>query len=176
MSLPYIAQAADHQRLEWIGGGVMNVLFDAEATDGQLVVLRSQLPSGSAAPIHVHSMEDEMFVMLEGTGIFWVGKDRYELSAGGVVFLPRDIPHAYRFTSESVDLLTMCTPAGIEGFFRSAGWDLSTPKPEGWALTPETMKTAAVHYGQQILGGPLGPDEFIPAELLRARPPTEQAR
>jgi hypothetical protein len=47
MSLPYIAQAADHQRLEWIGGGVMNVLLDAEATDGQLVVLRSRLTGGS---------------------------------------------------------------------------------------------------------------------------------
>jgi hypothetical protein len=121
----------------------------------------------------VHSEEDEMFVMLKGKGIFWVGKDRYELSSRGVVFLPRNIPHAYRFTSESVDLLTMCTPAGIEGFFRLAGWDLSRPKPEGWALTPESMRTAAVHYGQQILGAPLGADDFIPAELLGTRPLTE---
>ena len=26
MSIPYIAQAGDHEQLEWLGGGVMRIL------------------------------------------------------------------------------------------------------------------------------------------------------
>jgi quercetin dioxygenase-like cupin family protein len=166
MSVPYLAKAAEHQQLEWIGGGVMRVLFDADATDGQLTVLRSRLTKGAAAPVHVHSAEDEMFVLLKGDGVFWAGDQRYELSDGGVVFLPRNLPHAYLFTSEEVDLLTLCVPSGIEGFFRSAGWDLAKPKPEGWQLSPASMAAAAVAVGQRIIGPPLGAQDRMPAAYL----------
>lgn len=165
MSVPYLAHAADQQQIEWIGGGRMSVLFDAEATAGQLSVLRSHLPQGAAAPVHVHSDEDEMFIVLKGSAVFWAGDQRYELSDGGVAFLPRHVPHAYHFTSD-VDLLTLCTPAGIEAFFRAAGWDVSQPKPDGWALTPAAMATAAAAHGQKILGPPLGPGDMIPAPSL----------
>lgn len=165
MSIPYLAASGDHQQIEWIGGGMMSVLFDAEATDGQLTVVRSHLPEGTAAPVHVHSDEDEMFILLEGSAVFWAGDQRYELSDGGVAFLPRHLPHAYHFTSD-VDLLTLCTPAGIESFFRAAGWDVSQPKPDGWALTPAAMAAAAADHGQKILGPPLGPRDMIPASLL----------
>lgn len=151
---PYIAQASEHQQLEWIGGGVMSVLFDAQSTGGQLTLLRTKLRQGDASPVHVHGNEDEMFVLLQGSGIFWVGDARYEVSEGGVVFLPRRIPHAYRFVSETVEILTLCTPAGIEGFFRAAGHDLREPKPEGWAMTPATMAAAMAQHGGRIIGPP----------------------
>lgn len=166
MSIPFIAQMADHQQLEWIGGGVMSVLLDTEATAGQLTALRSRLPGGSATPVHVHSAEDEMFVLLTGEAVFWAGRERYELSAGGVVFLPRNLPHAYRLVSDKVDLLTLCVPAGIEDFFRAAGRDLAKPKPEGWQLTPKTMADAAEMFGQRIVGPPLAADAQMPAAYL----------
>ncbi len=169
MSLTYLANAADHQRLEWIGGGIMSVLFDTETTNGQLTVLRSRLSKGSAAPVHVHSREDEMFVLLKGEGVFWAGDERYELTVGGVVFLPRNVPHAYRFTSEDVDILTLCVPSGIEEFFRAAGHDLATPKPEGWKLTPASMAAAAELFGQRIIGPPLDADDLMPPAYLQAR-------
>ncbi len=151
---PYVAQAADHQQLEWLGGGVMNVLFDAQSTGGQVALMRTRLRRGDAAPLHVHSNEDEMFVLLTGSGVFWAGDDRFEVGEGGVVFLPRNLPHAYRFTSETADVLTLCTPAGIEGFFRAAGHDLRQPKPAGWALTPATMAAALSQHGGRIIGPP----------------------
>jgi quercetin dioxygenase-like cupin family protein len=154
MSLTYLAQASDHQQLEWIGGSVMTVLLDADATGGQLTMIRTQLKRGDASPLHMHSNEDEMFMLLKGSGIFWVGEDRHEVDEGGVVFLPRNLPHAYRITSDTVDLLTMCTPGGVEKFFRAAGHDLRNPKPDGWALTPATMARAAAVGGQTILGPP----------------------
>ena len=91
---------------------------------------------------------------------------RWELSEGGVAFLPRNIPHAYRFTSETVDILAVCTPAGTEDFFRAAGWDLSRPKPAEWEITPASMAAAAAATGQRILGPPLTVGQMIPVAYL----------
>lgn len=166
MSIPYIAQAGEHERLEWLGGGVMRILLDAEKTDGQAALIRSDATGGSASPVHVHDDEDEVIVLLSGSGVFWAGDQRYELSDGGVAFLPRKVPHAYRFTSTAVDMLAICLPAGAETFFRTAGWDLSRPKPEGWQLTPAALAAAAAATGQTILGPPLAADAMMPAGYL----------
>ena len=171
MSVPYLAQAADHQQLEWLGGGIMRVLLDGSKTDGELAMVRTAAAGGSASPVHVHTNEDEIFVLLRGSGIFWVGEHRHELSEGGVVYLPRHIPHAYRLTSDTMDVLAISTPAGIEDFFRAAGWDLSRAKPDGWEVTQARMAEAAAATGQTILGPPLNADQMIPDAYL-----TSQAR
>jgi quercetin dioxygenase-like cupin family protein len=112
MSVPYLAQATDNQQLEWLDGGVMRVMLDGTKTDGRLAMLRSAAAGGTASPVHVHVSEDEVIVLLQGSGIFWVGEQRYELSEGGVAFLPRNIPHAYRLTSETVDTRLWTRPTG----------------------------------------------------------------
>jgi hypothetical protein len=56
--------------------------------------------------------------------------------------------------SDTVDLLTLCTPGGAEKFFRAAGHDLRDPKPDNWALTPAAMAQAAAIAGQTFLGPP----------------------
>ncbi|XVQ06879.1 hypothetical protein ACQP1W_30055 [Spirillospora sp. CA-255316] len=99
----------------------------------------------------------------------WVGDQRHELTDGGVAFLSRNIPHAYRFTSETVDMLAICTPAGIEKFFRTAGWDLSRDKPDGWKITPASMAEAATIARQTILGPPLAATDTMPADYLGTR-------
>ena len=161
MTFPYAAKASDHQRLEWIGGGVMQVLLAGEHTGGQLAMFRSSAPAGAASPAHVHSREDEIVLMLGGSATFWSGERRFEVEEGGVAFLPREVPHAYRITSDA-EMLALSTPSGLEGFFRGAGHDLRTPKLEGWSITPETMGKAAAANGQTILGPPLGPDGTLP--------------
>jgi quercetin dioxygenase-like cupin family protein len=156
VSLTYIAQAADHQQLEWLGGHPIEILLDGSNTAGQVTVVRSHLAAGSSSPLHVHHREDEMFVLLRGEGLFWVGDECHEVGEGGAVFLPRDVPHAYHFTSPEVDLLTICTPSGMEDFFRAAGRDLRTPRPEGWEVSVAAMVEAAARGGQEILGPPPG--------------------
>jgi hypothetical protein len=103
----------------------------------------------------------------EGAGVFWVGDQRQQVSAGGVAFPPRGVPYAYRMTSDSFDVITLCTLAGIERFFRAAGWDLSEPKPPGWEITPATWAAAAARAGQQIISPPLAEHEpSIPTDIL----------
>lgn len=155
MSLPpYLAAEADHQRLTWLGGSTVEVLLDAARTGGQLMVTRSILGDGDASPLHVHGHEDEVFVVLDGELAFWVGDERRDVGAGGVAFLPRALPHAYRVLSGPAQVLTLCTPAGFEEFFRQAGHDQSTPAPEGWAVGPAELASAMARAGGQILGPP----------------------
>ncbi len=54
------------QQLEWLSGHPVKVLLDAATTDGQLMLLESTPHAGSASPMHVHTREDEMFVLLKG--------------------------------------------------------------------------------------------------------------
>lgn len=149
---PYLAQ--QHQRIAWIGGSVVDVVLDAASTGGALAVLRSTLSRGDSAPVHVHTREDEAFLVLQRQATFWVGELRQTLSDGGVVFLPRDLPHTYRADVDDTHLLNICTPGGFEGFFRAAGHDLATPPPNGWTLTTQAMGAALVAHGGQIVGPP----------------------
>ena len=84
----------------------------------------------------------------------WCDDVETELIEGGIVYLPRNVPHAYRVTSDAADLLMICTPAGIEGMFRQAGRDRSTPRPDGFTIGPDQLGEAAQHYGQVVVGPP----------------------
>lgn len=154
MSVAYLAQPDQQQKLEWIDGGQFAVLLDAQATDGQLTVGRFSVSKGEAPPMHVHTREDEVFMLIKGAALVWSGDEQRELSEGGIVYLPRNVPHGYRITSDTADLLMICTPGGIEGMFRHAGRDMSTPRPEGFELSPDLMAEAADLYGQIVVGPP----------------------
>ena len=125
MSLAYVARAGDDQQIAWIAGSVHRITLDAAATEGRLTAIRSTMRGGAASPVHVHEHEDETVFVLSGTGVFWAGEKRWNLSSGDTAFLPRGLPHTYMFTSDEAELLTICNPAGMEEFFRAAGWDLA---------------------------------------------------
>jgi hypothetical protein len=38
MSMAYLAQPEQQQKLEWLDGGTLSILLDAQATDGQLMI------------------------------------------------------------------------------------------------------------------------------------------
>ena len=54
-------------------------------------------------------------------------------------------------------MLVLSTPAGFqERVFRSAGWDLSRPVPDGWQPTPDVLRRAAEEAGVTLIGQPHG--------------------
>ena len=109
MSKLYLAQPAQQQQLEWLDGGTLTVLLDAAATDGQLMMGRFDVRRGEAPPYHKHLHDDEIFMLIAGTALVWYDDQEYELAEGGVVFLPKNVPHAYRITSDTADLLVINT-------------------------------------------------------------------
>ncbi|BBX08273.1 cupin domain-containing protein [Mycolicibacterium aichiense] len=154
MSMAYLAQPEQQQKLEWLDGGTLAILLDGKATDGQLMVGRFDVSEGEAPPYHKHTREDEVFLLIKGTALVWVDDQEMELSEGGIVFLPRNIPHTYRITSKTADLLMINTPAGIEGMFRHSGRDRATPRPDDFEISPSKMAEGAQEFGQIILGPP----------------------
>jgi len=62
----------------------------------------------------MHTREDETFMLISGTALLWLGEERLELSEGGLVYLPKKVPHGYRITSDTADLL-MIAPRGYRG-------------------------------------------------------------
>src|SRR5260370_25748591 len=96
--------------------------------------------------------------LMSGGALVWSDGKEFQLSEGGIVFLPKNVPHGYRITSDTPDLLLICTPSGIEGMFRHAGRDLPTPRPDnfhipaqGLAESPHAPRHAP---GQIILAPP----------------------
>jgi quercetin dioxygenase-like cupin family protein len=152
MSMAYLAQPEQQQQLEWLDGGTLALLLDGKATDGQLMIGRFDVAEGEAPPYHTHTREDEIFLLIKGTALVWCDEQEYELAEGGIVYLPRNIPHGYRITSEKADLLMINTPAGIEEMFRETGRDMSTPRPEGFQIKPDPA--LAAKYGNVIVGPP----------------------
>jgi quercetin dioxygenase-like cupin family protein len=151
---PCIRQAGEHQRLAYTGGHELAVILDAAITGGQLTVIDTHARRGDASPVHVHSRDDEAFLLLDGQMTVWVGEVRHQLLPGGIAFLPRNIPHAVRYDIAS-RALVLSTPAGFqEEVFRSAGWDLSRPRPEGWHPTQDSLGRAAQQAGVELIGPP----------------------
>jgi quercetin dioxygenase-like cupin family protein len=152
MSMFYLAQPDQQQQLEWLNGGTLAMLLDGKATDGQLMMGRFDVSKGEAPPYHKHTREDEIFMLIKGTALVWYDDQEYEVAEGGVMFLPKGVPHAYRITSDKADLLMINTPAGIEGMFRASGRDKSTPRPLDFEITPNPA--IAEQYGNVIVGPP----------------------
>ncbi|MHC1559139.1 cupin domain-containing protein [Actinomycetospora sp. C-140] len=166
MSTPRVIREATHQRIAWISGSVHHIVLDGAATDDRLAAFRSSMAGGAASPVHVHDHEDETVFVLDGTCTFWAGDQRWDLGAGDTAFLPRRVPHGMLITSETVDLLTVCTPAGMEAFYRAAGRDLREPVPDGWAVDAAALSAAAQACGQRVLGPPLAAGDRMPARYL----------
>jgi mannose-6-phosphate isomerase-like protein (cupin superfamily) len=114
----------------------------AETTRGAFTVFE-EVPPMVDTPLHVHANEDEMFYVLEGEHIVRCGDDEFRLGPGGVVFLPRGIPHSQRRVVPGQGrLLVLTSPAGFEGFFR----ELAEAERAG-TLGPDAYAGASDRYG-----------------------------
>nr|WP_246577483.1 cupin domain-containing protein [Actinospica durhamensis] len=150
--MAYLAQPDQQQQLEWLDGGTLAMLLDGKATNGQLMIGRFDVAEGEAPPYHKHTREDEVFLLIKGSALVWCDDQEYELAEGGIVYLPRNIPHGYRITSKKADLLMINTPAGIEEMFRETGRDKATPRPDGYEVKADP--SLADKYGNVIVGPP----------------------
>src|SRR6266536_3924219 len=68
-------------------------------------------------PRHTHSREDECFYVLTGTLGVECGDDRFRAGPGSFVFLPRNLPHAFRSVGGPATALLIVTPGGLDDYF-----------------------------------------------------------
>jgi quercetin dioxygenase-like cupin family protein len=136
------------------GGGRHTWLASAEETGGAFLLFEFVGGQGKVTPLHLHPGVDETFYVLDGEILLDLGGEHRPLAAGGLVVIPRGVPHAFRVTSPEARMLTLLTPGLGEDFFRNA----SEPAPEGSAPIPvdfDRIREVAMQTGAiEILGPP----------------------
>jgi mannose-6-phosphate isomerase-like protein (cupin superfamily) len=157
---PSFVTSDDQERFEWFEGSVVRILLDSAMSAGRLSVVENQTVRPYASPLHVHDVEDEAFIVLDGTIRAWVGDQRKDVGVGGVAFLPHGIPHAFRVTSPRARFLVLGLPGGLEELYRGAGWDLRTPTPDGWAVSIPELAAQEARRGNRVLGPPPNMDDL----------------
>jgi len=56
-----------------------------------------EVDPGNRIPLHTHNA-DEVFVLLEGTGVVTAGDERWAMSAGSIAVAPAFVPHGWENT------------------------------------------------------------------------------
>lgn len=67
--------------------------------------------------------------------------------AGDLVFLPRELPHAYLVTSETSRGVGTATPGGFESFFAELGTPAEPGAPAAAPPAMDAMAAAAARRG-----------------------------
>ncbi len=111
------------KRSRWYGPNFFTFLATAEETNGAFAVLKCKLRRGFEPPKHVHSKEEESYVILDGEIIYELEDKSIHAKAGDYVHLPRNISHKFRLISETVTFILIITPGGFEQLF----WEFSMP-------------------------------------------------
>ncbi len=111
-------------------GTTMRLIATAAATGGRFTVIEQVTPAGWGPPRHIHSREDEILYILEGTYELNVGDERQTGSAGASAILPRGVPHGFRNVASTPGrLLTVITPGGLEEYFLAVAKCPPPPNP-----------------------------------------------
>lgn len=157
----------------WFLGTLAQMKLEGHHTAGRFAVWEGVLPRGAAPPLHSHP-QDETFYILDGQLTAWLvepelADDRGDppnwvntrgrpCSAGTVVFAPRGTPHTFRVESDTVRMLVLSMPAGIEDMVRGlaepARWPWLQPPPDGPRVPAERMAAVERETGMVRHGPP----------------------
>jgi mannose-6-phosphate isomerase-like protein (cupin superfamily) len=149
--------------------GSIGVRFMADGAEtGQRfsLVEHPMSPRALAAPLHLHTREDEYSFVLEGRMGALLGDDVVEAGPGDFVFKPRNQWHTFwNAGEEPCRILEIISPAGFERYFEelvalggSAGADPSDlaqlGQRYGLQVRPETVPELLERFDLRI-GDPL---------------------
>ncbi|PRX97933.1 cupin domain-containing protein [Allonocardiopsis opalescens] len=105
-----------------------DVILRAELTGNQYFMIRQrEIPPEAAPPFHVHTREDEIWIVNSGTFRFWIGGESlataavHDVGPGGVVYGPRDVPHTFQSLDGAGDVTVLWSPADSQDYFLSVG-------------------------------------------------------
>jgi len=144
---------SDDPNLPHIGvvGDTYTILVASKDTAGRYCLIGMHIPPGGGPPPHRHDYE-EMFSALEGetefTEFTFRGK-KIVVRACETINIPANAPHQFKNKSDQpARLLCLCSPAGLDEFFKEVGVPVATrttpPRPldaEAEAMRRKLMPT-----------------------------------
>jgi quercetin dioxygenase-like cupin family protein len=136
-------------------GDVYRFLATGDETEGRYATWEAIVPPGGGPPPHVHSREDESFLILEGEITFQIGDQVLVAKPGTFVNMPIGVAHSFTNESDlSARMVISVAPAGLENMFFEVG--VSVPAGTTTAHPPtkeeiEKLVAIAPSYGVNIL-------------------------
>lgn len=119
---------------EWLHvlGDDVRVLVSGAETGGTFAVVETNTPPGAGPPLHMHTREDETFVVLEGKVEFTVGDTSFVLEPGHFAYGPKGVPHRFQNVGDTpAKMIVTLTPAGFEeAFFRPTSEQVGKNPPD----------------------------------------------
>jgi quercetin dioxygenase-like cupin family protein len=158
-TMPYVTEQGEAL---WYGNGLWEMLVPNDATGGKMSVFRSTMPEGFSPPRHIHTREDEVFLVVDGEVIFDVDGRRLVGRPGTTVFMPRGVPHTFRVDSPVAQMLGVMVPGAFEELFRNLGvpaQERTLPAPGTVPFDVPTVMAEQERLGTVVVGPPLAAED-----------------
>jgi mannose-6-phosphate isomerase-like protein (cupin superfamily) len=137
----------------WWQGSLMKIKARAADTGGALGLVEGLFYKGFGPPLHVHRREDEGMLVLEGEIRFRKGTDEFIAGPGTLVWVPREVPHAFTVQSSLARALVFVTPGGFEQMFSDGGVPVGeTTEPPAQRYDPDAAQALAEKFGFDVVG------------------------
>jgi mannose-6-phosphate isomerase-like protein (cupin superfamily) len=153
----------DNDRDGFLGSIGVRFMIDGVDTDERVSLVEHPMSARAlAAPLHLHTREDEYSFVLEGRMGALLGDDVIEAGPGDLVFKPRNQWHTFwNAGDEPCRILEIIAPAGFERFFQELdglGGAIKADPAElaalnaryGLEMQPETVPDLLERFGLQI--------------------------
>lgn len=140
-------------------GGLYTFKLLASDTNGAFTLMEGYNPPNTGVPPHIQHLEDEAFIVLQGSYTFRVGDQTLQCGPGEVIYAPRGVPHAFENTdTEPARMLILQAPGGIHEQYFAEAWepieDPSHLPPEGGPPDFAKIKAAAGRHGIEMVPPP----------------------
>ena len=119
----------------------------SDQTGGAFYLCEAVFGPESGSPLHIHHNEEEVIYVLNGEIEIRLGQNNLHIPAGGIVHLPKKVPHAlYNPLKTPLKIMVHAIPGGLEGYFNDVDAAL-----ESGALDAETHTSISARYGLEWL-------------------------
>jgi quercetin dioxygenase-like cupin family protein len=156
---PYVSHQAEAR---WYSDSLWESFIPNEATGGKLSVFQATMPEGFSPPRHIHTREDEVFLVMDGEVCFDVDGELQLAGAGASVYMPRGVPHTFRIQSASARVLGIVTPGAFEELFRNLSvpaQDRALPEPGSVPFDISAVMAEQARLGTLVVGPPMSATE-----------------
>jgi quercetin dioxygenase-like cupin family protein len=154
MKRPFLLNKPGEGRAIAVVGDVYRFLATGEDTGGKYAMFEANVSPGGGPPPHVHSREEEGFLIVEGEITFFIGEQRLVAGPGTFANMPIGTQHTFKNESgKPAKMLVLVAPSGLEKMF----FEVGVPVPAGatTAAPPtkeqiEKLIAAAPRYGIEL--------------------------
>jgi mannose-6-phosphate isomerase-like protein (cupin superfamily) len=102
-----------------VGDSQVRFILTQADTGGACALLELTMQPGSNVALHVHSCEDEVFIVQSGCYEFQLGNERVQAGPQTVIYAARGVPHAFQVEGEeSGHMLVLTMPGAFEEYWR----------------------------------------------------------